>query len=99
MNICLDISHSYLASYNANMNMGIFTDQIKKRVVYLHISDASRLSQEGLQILEGNVDLPKVLKKLLKDKKYFFYIPEIWNGHANSGEGFKTAILRLSEII
>lgn len=99
MDICLDISHSYLASYNANMDMSLFIDQIKKRVVYLHISDASRLSQEGLQISEGNVELEKVLTNLLKEKKKIFYIPEIWNGHASSGKGFKTAILRLSEII
>tara|TARA_B100000767_G_C19778491_1_gene544363 strand:+ start:930 stop:3263 length:2334 start_codon:yes stop_codon:yes gene_type:complete len=99
MNVCLDISHSYLAAFDAKIDMNFFTNQIKKNVTYLHISDASRLSQEGLQILEGNVELAKILKILLKDKKLFFYIPEIWNGHANSGEGFKIAILRLSEII
>lgn len=99
LKVCLDISHSYLASFDAKIDMNFFTDQIKKNVTYLHISDASRLSQEGLQILEGNVELAKILKILLKDKEFFYYIPEIWNGHANSGEGFKIAILRLSEMI
>ena len=99
MKICFDISHSYLASYHLKIDMNLFTKKIKKRVDYLHISDASNLSQEGLQVLEGNVDIPRILKELLKNKKSFFYIPEIWNGHANSGMGFKTAILRLSDII
>ena len=99
LNVCFDISHSYLAAYDAGMDMDFFTDQIAETITYLHISDASRLSQEGLQVSEGDVNLTGILRTLLKHKKNYFYIPEIWNGHANSGEGFKIAILRLSELV
>jgi sialic acid synthase SpsE/sugar phosphate isomerase/epimerase len=99
LKVCFDISHSYLAAYDAGMDMNVFTEQIKETITYLHISDASRLSQEGLQVSEGDVDLTGIIVTLLKHQKEFFYIPEIWNGHANSGEGFKIAILRLSELV
>lgn len=99
LKVCLDISHSYLAANELGMDMSVFAREIAGVVSYLHVSDASRLSQEGLQISEGDIDLAELLTMILKKKSPVLYVPEIWNGHSNSGEGFKLAILRLAELL
>ena len=58
--------------------------------------DAKGDSDEGLTFGEGDLDLKTFLKEV---KKYrpISYIPEIWQGHHNRGQGFKDAINKLKE--
>ena len=63
----------------------------------MHISDAAKVYQEGLQIGEGEIDF-KMFFKLIKNLNVNF-VPEIWNGHLDNGQGFKTAMQNIQKIM
>jgi N-acetylneuraminate synthase len=64
-------------------------------VSHLHLSDASGLDGEGLQIGDGTIDWVKFFR-IAKDFQGTM-VPEIWRGHQRGGEGFIIAINRLTE--
>ena len=96
---CLDMSHTGLAANFFNQNIYDYIDKIKKYCVYYHVSDYNGVDNEGLQINDGVIDFRKMLKLISQKNKNdcVEFIPEIWNGHLNNGEGFKVALDRLSE--
>jgi sialic acid synthase SpsE/sugar phosphate isomerase/epimerase len=96
--LCFDISHSYMWCNFAKQDFDKFTSSIIDYVSHVHISDASGLAEEGLQIGEGDVDFKLLLKHLIGKQKDLSILPEIWQGHENNGEGFKIALLRLNEL-
>ncbi|SEA48050.1 N-acetylneuraminate synthase [Bowdeniella nasicola] len=95
--LCLDISHSKLS---ANW-LGIpFSEMVEKLAPYsdhLHIVDASGVDGEGDQVGEGEVDWPVLAEQLDRLAPDAPFIPEIWQGHVNNGEGFWVALDRLEE--
>lgn len=94
--VCLDISHSKLACNHHLVSFEEFIRQVGPYTAHLHIADAQGLDGEGLQIGEGEIDfstLGKQLKENLADSTSF--IPEIWQGHKNEGEGFWLALEKL----
>jgi len=96
--ICLDISHSMMACNYYNWDMNEFVAKVAPHSVHLHVVDAKGVDGEGVQIGEGDVDF-KVLGQLLE--KYspgVQFIPEVWQGHKNSGEGFWSALSYLEKI-
>lgn len=91
---CFDTSHSKLYCNWAQVD---FFDQVQAVLPYighLHLSDASGLDGEGLQVGEGTIDWVHFFK-LAKDY-HGTMIPEIWRGHQRGGEGFLIALNRLS---
>jgi sialic acid synthase SpsE/sugar phosphate isomerase/epimerase len=95
LNICFDTSHSKLYCNWAHMD---FYEQVRTLLPYthhLHLSNASGLDGEGLQIGEGNIDWVQFFR-LTKDY-HGTMIPEIWRGHQHAGQGFLLAIQRLSK--
>ena len=52
---------------------------------------------EGPQIGEGDVDWPVLCEQLDRLAPGVSFIPEIWQGHINNGEGFWTALDRLEQ--
>ncbi len=97
INICYDTSHAKLASNMLKINFKNFTQNILKNIEYLHISDAAKLYQEGLQIGDGEIDF-KMFFNLVKNLNVKF-VPEIWNGHLEDGKGFKQAIYEIEKIM
>lgn len=97
INICYDTSHAKLASNMLNKNFKGFTKNILNNIEYLHISDAAKMYQEGLQIGKGEIDF-KMFFQLVKNLNVNF-VPEIWNGHLDNGKGFKDAMYKLQKII
>ena len=97
INICYDTSHAKLASNMFNRNFKVFTKNILNNIEYLHISDAAKTYQEGLQIGKGEIDF-KMFFQLVKNLNVNF-VPEIWNGHLDNGKGFKDAMYKLQKII
>ena len=79
------------------INFKNFTQNILKNIEYLHISDAAKLYQEGLQIGDGEIDF-KMFFNLVKNLNVKF-VPEIWNGHLEDGKGFKQAIYEIEKIM
>ncbi|MDU6250940.1 MAG: TIM barrel protein, partial [Cutibacterium avidum] len=95
--LTLDLSHSKLA---ANFNKIPFSEYIAKLAPlsdHLHIVDAEGVDGEGPQIGEGEIDWPMTAKQLDELAPEVTFIPEIWQGHVNNGEGFWTALERLEQ--
>ena len=95
--LTLDISHSKLA---ANFHQRPFSEYVETLAPlsdHLHIVDAEGVDGEGPQIGEGEVDWPLLARQLDELAPGVSFIPEIWMGHTNNGEGFWTALDRLEK--
>lgn len=93
--MCFDISHSQLACNHFGVDFYDFAEQIAPVSAHLHLGDALGLNGEGLQIGQGNIDFLRLGKILANGCPSASFIPEIWQGHKNGGEGFWTALERL----
>jgi N-acetylneuraminate synthase len=93
--VCLDISHSQLACNHHKLSLRQFIEQIGEYVAHLHIADAKGVDGEGLQIGEGEIIFPAVAEDLVKFSPHASFLPEIWQGHKNEGEGFWVALEKL----
>ena len=95
--ICLDISHSKLACNHYSLSFKEFIEEVGPFAAHLHVADAEGVDGEGLQIGEGNIDFPALAQDLEKAAPQAPFIPEIWQGHKNEGEGFWIALERLEQ--
>lgn len=95
LRMCLDISHSALVANYFKYDLIDFINTMGKYVAHLHLGDSKGVDGEGLQIGDGNLDFDKIGKVLHEKCPKATFIPEIWQGHKNSGEGFYTALKRL----
>jgi N-acetylneuraminate synthase len=95
--ICLDISHSALACNHDNTSFREFLEKVGRFSAHLHIVDAEGVDGEGLQVGEGNVDFAMVADMLGQGAPHASFIPEIWQGHKNNGEGFWVALEKLEK--
>ena len=65
----------------------------------MHLSDASGINGEGLQIGAGNIDFKLLHSNLKKIGRSHLLVPEIWQGHLNKGYKFFQNLIRYDEII
>lgn len=93
---CYDLSHAQLYCNHADIKLTEFTKTILPHIEYMHVSDAAGVTNEGLQIGEGNVDFDQVFAILHKLDTGF--IPEIWQGHLQKGKGFAEALRKIDKI-
>ncbi len=93
--LCLDVSHSKLAANHLGLAFSDVVETLAGETIHLHLVDATGVDGEGVQIGEGEVDWPAVSQQLNRLAPGVGFIPEIWQGHVNSGEGFWTALDRL----
>lgn len=85
--ICLDVSHSKLACNFLREPFREFLERILPYATHLHLADARGVDGEGLQIGEGSIDWPQLFYLMMKRAPKASFIPEIWQGHKNRGEG------------
>lgn len=95
LRMCVDISHTKLAANHFGFDFAQGLAQLGPHTAHLHFGDAKGLDGEGLQIGEGEIDFGEVGQVLSKHAPTASFIPEIWQGHKNMGEGFWTALERL----
>jgi len=95
--ICLDISHSQLASNYYGLSFKDFLTKIGKYAAHLHIVDAENIDGEGLQIGDGMIDFGMVGDVMRRVAPKASFIPEIWQGHKNNGRGFWSALEKLEQ--
>jgi len=96
--ICFDTSHSFLACAHNHWSFHEFCGQVAPYIAYLHIADAAGTDGEGLQVLEGEIDFAAMRELLDRHCPNAGFIPEIWQGHENDGEGFWAALSRLEAL-
>ena len=99
LRMCFDISHSRLMSNHFGVDFYEFAEEIAPITGHLHLGDASGVNGEGLQIGDGDIDFERLSLILAKGCPQASFIPEIWQGHKNGGEGFWVALERLENII
>lgn len=92
MRICFDVSHSKLACNQSGTSFKRFVELVGFYSAHLHIADASGVDGEGLQMGEGDIDFGAMMADLDANSPNATFIPEIWQGHKNSGEGFWIAL-------
>ncbi len=97
--VCLDTSHSKLACNHHKLSFKEFIEQVGPYTAHLHIADAEGEDGEGLQIGKGDIDFPALAEDLEKLVPNVSFIPEIWQGHQNEGEGFWIALDRLEKFL
>jgi len=90
--VCFDTSHSKLACTHFNWSFSEFVQTVGPHVAHLHLGDASGVDGEGLQVLEGEIDWRMLSRELATLAPDASFIPEIWQGHKNRGEGFWQAL-------
>jgi sugar phosphate isomerase/epimerase len=99
LRMCFDISHSRLMCNHFGLDFYDFATKIAPITGHLHLGDASGVNGEGLQIDEGDIDfvrLGSILNELCPKAPF---IPEIWQGHKNGGEGFWAALDKLENYL
>lgn len=96
MKICLDISHTALACNLFSLNFLDVMRELLPHTAHLHLSDAEGVRGEGLQIGSGDIEYER-LANLLNTQYSGSWIPEIWQGHENNGNGFSIALHNLYE--
>jgi sialic acid synthase SpsE/sugar phosphate isomerase/epimerase len=95
LRMCVDISHTKLAANHFGFDFAEGLARLGPHTAHLHFGDAKGLDGEGLQIGEGEIDFDEIGALLRKHAPDASFIPEIWQGHKNMGEGFWTALERL----
>ncbi len=99
VNICLDISHSWLAANCLEINLETFLALLGPRIKHLHIADAKGVDDEGLQIGEGEIPFAQVFSQIARYCPHATWLPEIWQGHKDDGEGFWCAFEMLEGVL
>jgi sialic acid synthase SpsE/sugar phosphate isomerase/epimerase len=92
LKICLDISHSMMACNFHKKDLYEFVKLISPYVVHLHIVDALGVDGEGVELGKGDVDFKRLGLLLAECAPNIQFIPEVWQGHKNNGEGFWQAL-------
>ena len=99
LRMCFDISHSRLMSNHFGVDFYDFAEKIAPITGHLHLGDALGVNGEGLQIGDGDIDFERLSLIFDEECPRASFIPEIWQGHKNGGEGFWIALERLETII
>lgn len=95
LRMCYDISHSRLTCNHFEADFYSFSERIAPITAHLHLGDAKGVNGEGLQIGDGDIDFARLGRILQQGCPSATFIPEIWQGHKNGGEGFWIALERL----
>jgi sialic acid synthase SpsE/sugar phosphate isomerase/epimerase len=95
LRMCFDVSHTRLTCNHFGIDFYSFAEKIAPFSAHLHLGDAWGLNGEGLQIGDGDIDFKRLGEILRKGSPQASFIPEIWQGHKNGGEGFWLALERL----
>lgn len=97
VDLCLDVSHTLLAANFLAMPLSEAVELLAPRSIHLHLVDGTGVDGEGVQVGEGEADWAVLGEQLRRCCPQAPFIPEIWMGHVNGGEGFFTALERLEQ--
>jgi len=90
--ICLDVSHTQMACSYYKWSLSEFVRKVAPCTVHMHIVDAEGVDGEGVEVGKGDVDFNQLSFDLNETAPNIQFIPEVWQGHKNDGEGFWKAL-------
>lgn len=96
LRVCLDVSHSKLTCNDNGRDFNRFVENVAHHTAHIHMGDAKGLNGEGLQIGTGEIDFDSLCNTLNRVCPNASFIPEIWQGHKDSGSGFWFALDKLT---
>ena len=96
--ICLDISHTMLACNLLKLSLDSSLHELQKYTAHLHIADAKGAAEEGLQIGSGDIPFTSIWPLIEANFQSASFVPEVWQGHKNKGEGFWRAFDALKQL-
>lgn len=99
LRMCFDVSHTMLTCNYYKTDFYSFAERIAPFTAHIHMGDAKGVNGEGLQIGEGDIDFKRLGKILENGCPGASFIPEIWQGHKNEGEGFWYALEKLEPVL
>ena len=70
----------------------LWTKLIGPDIAHMHVVDALGTDGEGVQIGQGDVDFRALAEDLRQYSPHVMFLPEVWQGHKNKGEGFWSAL-------
>ena len=97
MRICLDVSHTKLASQFLKHDFCSVLRALAPYTAHMHLADAKGLHGEGIQINDGEIDWNAFMNLRQLELSHASFIVEIWQGHKNGNYGAKKALYRLQE--
>ena len=95
--LTLDTSHTKLATNFLGRTFEEAVELLAPLTLHLHLVDALGVDGEGPQVGDGEIDWPVLAEQLDRLAPGLTFIPEIWQGHVNDGEGFWVALERLEQ--
>ena len=90
--ICLDVSHTMMACNYYGYDLMEAIRVLGPHIAHMHVVDAKGSDGEGIQIGEGDVNFEELGRALECYAPKKMFLPEIWQGHKNGGEGFWRAL-------
>jgi len=88
--LCFDLSHAALYCNAKEKDLATFIRVVMPFIRHIHFADGYGLDGEGVQFGQGEIDLDTILP-LFSDYQGT-WVPEIWRGHLNQGQGFLKAL-------
>jgi sialic acid synthase SpsE/sugar phosphate isomerase/epimerase len=93
LGMVFDLCHAFLYCNLYQADLSEYTLTVLPYVKHMHISDASGISGEGLQVGDGEIDFDLCLE-LMKNAE-FSWVPEVWSGHHHHAAGLYKALINL----
>lgn len=90
--LTFDISHSKLAANFTGVPFSRYVERLTPLSEHFHVVDATGVDGEGVQVGEGEVDFAALAQAMDRMAPGKSFIPEIWMGHVNNGQGFWHAL-------
>lgn len=94
---CLDLSHLQMTCNHFGLDFQECLEKLLPFTVHLHVADAKGTNGEGVVMGTGDISWQTTWRKVIAQPKVSF-IPEVWQGHKDHGEGFWTALNQLSQL-
>ena len=96
--VCFDVSHTMMACTYYGSKLADATRLIGPYTAHMHIVDALGTDGEGVQIGDGDVDFQELARDLASVAPGIMFLPEVWQGHKNNGQGFWSALEFLEKV-
>ena len=87
-----------MAALHTGEDFENYIKKLKNVTRHYHISDAIGLDGEGIQIGKGEIDWGTFFKIVFSNQEVSF-VPEIWQGHKESGNEFYESLRIINKYI